>query len=69
MEWIFILLGLLFLILLIRIFFLPARIAHSKNTRNKRKILLSNLFLGWTLISWFIILLWAINDKEEEVNV
>ena len=59
--------GLLFLILLIGIFFLPARIAYSKNTRNKRMILLFNLFLGWTLISWFIILVWAI--KEEEVNV
>ncbi|HIY44354.1 superinfection immunity protein [uncultured Helicobacter sp.] len=51
------------------IFFLPTKIAYSKKSRNRGKIFLVNLFLGWTIISWFIILIWAINDKEEDFYV
>lgn len=61
------LLGILFILFLswfiLWLLFLPTKIAYSKNTKNKKKIFLLNLFLGLTLVSWIILLVWARNDE------
>ena len=41
-------------------YFLHAIIAAFRHTHNATGILLLNLFLGWTVIGWFIALLMAI---------
>lgn len=44
----------------IAFYFLPAIIAAVRHTHNSTGILLLNLFLGWTVIGWFVALLMAI---------
>lgn len=48
-----------FLIVSFALYFLPAIIAAFRHTHNTTGILLLNLFLGWTVIGWFVALLMA----------
>ena len=46
-------------------YFLPWIIALFKSKRNTTAIFLLNIFLGWTIIGWFIALIWsATNEKD-----
>jgi len=49
-----------FLIFGVGLYFLPAIIAAVRHTHNSTGILLLNLFLGWTMVGWFVALLMAI---------
>ncbi len=49
-----------FLIFGIGLYFLPAIIAAVRHTHNATGILLLNIFLGWTVVGWFVALLMAI---------
>ena len=49
-----------FLIFGFALYFLPAIIAAARHTHNATGVLLLNLFLGWTMIGWFVALLMAI---------
>jgi Superinfection immunity protein len=49
-----------FLIFGVGLYFLPAIIAAVRHTHNATGILLLNLFLGWTMVGWFVALLMAI---------
>ena len=49
-----------FLIFSFLLYFLPAIIAGARHTHNSTGILLLNVFLGWTVIGWFVALLMAI---------
>jgi cytochrome c biogenesis protein CcdA len=40
-------------------YFLPSIIALVKSKRDTLAIFLLNFFLGWTVIGWFIALIWA----------
>lgn len=40
-------------------YFLPTIIAAIKSKRDTVAILLLNLFLGWSVIGWFVALIWA----------
>ena len=42
------------------LYFLPAIIAAARHTHNSTGILLLNIFLGWTVVGWFVALLMAI---------
>ena len=44
------------------IHFLPTFVAGSRHVQNFWWILLINIFFGWTLIGWVLILIWALND-------
>ena len=44
----------------IAFYFLPAILAAARHTHNSTAILLLNLFLGWTVVGWFVALLMAI---------
>ena len=55
--------GMVALVALGALYFLPAIVASKK--RNYTAILILNLLLGWTLIGWVIALVWATcKDKE-----
>jgi hypothetical protein len=41
-------------------YFLPAIIAAVRHTHNSTGILLLNIFLGWTVVGWFVVLLMAL---------
>jgi hypothetical protein len=49
-----------FLIFFGVLYFLPAIIAALRHTHNATGILLLNLFLGWTLVGWFVAFLMSI---------
>lgn len=42
------------------LYFLPAIIAAVRHTHNTAAVLLLNIFLGWTVVGWFVALLMAI---------
>lgn len=49
-----------FLFFATALYFAPAIIAAARRTHNATAILLLNLFLGWTVIGWFVALLMAL---------
>ena len=49
-----------FLIFAFALYFMPAIIAAVRHTHNTTGILLLNLFLGWTVIGWFVAFIMAI---------
>ena len=48
-----------FLIFIFGLYFLPAIVAAVRHTHNATGILLLNLFLGWTVIGWCVVLAMA----------
>lgn len=40
-------------------YFLPSLIALARSKRDILAIFLLNLFLGWSVIGWFVALIWA----------
>jgi hypothetical protein len=49
----------LFLILPALLYFLPTIVAASRG-HGIALVLLLNLFFGWTVIGWFVLLVWAL---------
>jgi T4 superinfection immunity protein len=49
------------LLSLILLYFLPTIIGRDK--RDAAGIILVNLFLGWTVVGWFIALVWACTSE------
>ena len=52
---------LLTLLSLILLYFLPTILGRDK--RDAAGIILVNLFLGWTVVGWFIALVWACTSE------
>ena len=54
---------------LIAIYFLPTMLANSRNHHNAAPITIINILAGWTLLGWFIALVWStthvINTEEK----
>ena len=48
-----------FLIFSFVLYFVPAIVAAARRTHNATGILLLNVFLGWTVIGWFVALILA----------
>ncbi|HLV86841.1 MAG TPA: superinfection immunity protein [Candidatus Sulfotelmatobacter sp.] len=48
-------------------YFLPTIIAMIKSKRDTVAILLLNLFLGWSVIGWFVALIWAAKNDAPVV--
>ena len=44
-------------------YFLPGLIASKRKHRNSNSIALANLFFGWTLLGWLIVLVSAFSDN------
>ena len=41
------------------LYFLPTLVALLREKHDKLSIFLVNFFLGWSLIGWFVALIWA----------
>jgi len=52
--------GLLAVILIFTVYFLPTLIAFIRQHKNKLAIFLLNLLLGWTVLGWVISLVWSV---------
>jgi len=53
------------LIIILLLYFLPYVIARYRNLKNKRSVFFLNLFLGWTLIGFFVLLFYsALNNTH-----
>jgi hypothetical protein len=57
---------LIFILMALAIYFLPSIIALIKRNR-RTKVILFNLFLGWTFVMWIISLVWACKRAEEKL--
>jgi Superinfection immunity protein len=54
-----IILGIVVLLVIIGLYFLPLLIAWRRHLDNVIQIALLNFFLGWTGIGWIVALIWA----------
>jgi len=52
--------SLIYAIVVLGIYFLPAIVACLNKKKNAAGIFVLNLFLGWTGIGWIIALIWAV---------
>lgn len=52
-------LGLFMLLVLLIGYFLPGLVASMRGHSNQNMIAVLNLFLGWTVIGWFVLLILA----------
>jgi threonine/homoserine/homoserine lactone efflux protein len=41
------------------LYFIPAIMAFNDKHPNRVAILLFNLFLGWTLLGWIVVMIWV----------
>jgi len=51
----------LFIVIAVAGYFVPSIIARKKS--HFKKVLLLNIFAGWTLIGWVAALIWSLNGK------
>jgi hypothetical protein len=47
-------------------YFFPSVLAKCRHHRDVQVIMAINLFLGWTLIGWFVALIWAETGNEDQ---
>lgn len=59
-------LGLITLIIIICVYFLPYMVAQKRKHSKSQAILIVNLFLGWTLIGWVVALAWAFAENNKK---
>jgi phosphoglycerol transferase MdoB-like AlkP superfamily enzyme len=52
-------LGTLVLLILLGGYFLPFLVALIRSAANSGMIFFANMLLGWTVLGWFVCLLWA----------
>lgn len=60
-------LGVVFIIAIIALYFLPTIVAGEKS--QKGSVFVLNLFLGWTLIGWVVALSWAVKPEPKPMQV
>ena len=55
------------LVFLIVLYFPPTFFAYINRVRARRWILLCNVFLGWTIVGWFVCFAWAFSlDRDSD---
>ena len=54
-----IIIGMLMIVVMVLMYFLPTFIAFAAKRKNKAAIFILNLLLGWTFIGWVAALVWA----------
>lgn len=55
-----------FLIIIVLVYFIPFLVANTRGHKAKLAIFMANLFLGWVLLPWVFILIWACNSNVKE---
>jgi hypothetical protein len=61
--------GLILLLILAGMYFLPTIVAFNRNRHNKGAIFVLNLFLGWTVLGWVVSMVWAVSSSQPPVIV
>lgn len=61
-DWV---VGLLGLLIILYLYFLPSTIAEKKKHRNRGAIAALNLLLGWTFLGWVAALVWALTNEKQ----
>lgn len=56
--------GLLAIILIVVLYFVPTIVAWRRDHRNMNPIFLLNLLLGWTFIGWVGALVWSFTAQD-----
>lgn len=56
-------------VFLLPLYFLPAIIAKERSHSNSSSVFLINAFLGWTLLGWAGVLIWAVVGPPMELGV
>jgi hypothetical protein len=59
----------LMLIVVIVIYILPTLIAFGREHPHRQDLLVLNLLLGWTLIGWVGVFLWATLARAEDTAI
>ena len=54
------------LLIALAIYFLPTLIGHQRKMAVRGTLLLVNLLLGWTLVGWFVCLIWAALGQTDD---
>lgn len=54
-----IMLGIIFWVLLLAMYFMPTLVAARNKKPNITAIFILNLFFGWTVLGWFGALIWS----------
>ncbi len=60
-----IILGIIFLVVAVPIYFFPAMIAWFRQHQSLAAVIMLNALLGWTVVGWIVILLWALSGPGE----
>ena len=47
-------------------YFLPSFIASNRHLHNAGQLYLMNIIVGWTVLGWFCLLLWALDGATDE---
>ena len=48
------------------VYFIPSFIAVKRGHLNRTPIILVNIFLGWSLVAWFFVLIWSFTSHTEK---
>lgn len=56
--------GLLGLVIILFVYFVPTVVAFARGVPNKGSVLVVNLFLGWTLVGWVVSLAMAARSGQ-----
>ena len=59
--------GILVLVFLVGLYFLPTIVAHQGRHHNAAAIGVLNFFLGWTFLGWVIALVWSCTARADSV--
>ena len=54
------------LVLILVIYMLPTLVAYSREHPRRAGLAVFNIFLGWTLIGWIAVFLWAALARVED---
>ena len=62
--------GLIFFLFILALYFLPFIIALIRDVRNKTSVFFLNLFLGWTIIGFFVLIFYAsLTNASSNISV
>src|SRR5688500_13459247 len=57
--------GLITIVFLIGLYFLPTFVAYSRKQGSAGAIFVLNLFLGWSFIGWIAALIWSLKSEHQ----
>lgn len=59
--------GMMIMLLVPALYFLPTLVAFARGHHNKAQITLLNLFLGWTFLGWIGAIIWSVGVVKRPV--